>query len=83
MEERVAKKDKSFLQTLSAPGIILYYNFTSVACLLFLTLNYSLAVHRNFSLLSFGDEAEEDEEEIVVVSKVRIQGSPQDNLRGG
>ena len=30
------------------------------------------AIHRNFSLLSFGDEAEEDEEEIAVVSKVRV-----------
>ena len=28
------------------------------------------AIHRNFSLLSFGDEAEEDEEQIAVVSKV-------------
>ena len=60
----------------SVPSIILYYSFTSVACLLFLTLNYSLAVHRNFSLLSFGDEAEEDEEEIAVVSKVHIQYVP-------
>ena len=34
------------------------------------------AIYRNFSLLSFGDEAEEDEEEIAVVSKVRRM-SPQ------
>ena len=32
--------------------------------------------HRNFSLLSFGEEAEEDEEETMVVSKVRYTASP-------
>ena len=30
------------------------------------------SIYRNFSLLSFGDEAEEDEEEITVVSKVHL-----------
>lgn len=44
----------------------------SRAVTLSLNLTVVVTIARNFSLLSFGEEAEEDEEETMVVSKVGV-----------